>query len=118
MRILGFQKEWAKLQQDIFTTLRFEHGSKPYAMGECFQIKIKPRSKGGGLFKGVAKLIDKEPKNINSCLKDRTEITEQEAIEDGFTSLADMNTWLYKTYGHYDRLLLEPIYKMSLVWCK
>lgn len=119
MRILGFQKKWDKLNKDVFTTFRFERGDKDWFTGEKVQVLLKPRSKQRQwLFNAL--IITKEARQIdkeypNKRLDRSPFITEAEAIEDGFTSLRDMQLWLLKTYGYTDRLAFrEPINKLTL----
>lgn len=54
MRILGFSKHWAKLDNPEFTTFRFPRKDKDWQIGETVKIVIKPRSKGGGELLGLA----------------------------------------------------------------
>jgi hypothetical protein len=123
MRILGFAKDWDKFNQDMFTTFRFEHRGKPYFVGEPLQIKIKPRSKGGGIFKGIAELVAKERRAM-AWHHDNTgevKVTNEEAIADGFVGdivkPAYFHMWefLWDYYGG-ERLLDEPMNKMTLKW--
>lgn len=129
MRILGFCKDWDKLKQPEFTTFRFEHRGKPHVIGEQFQIKIKPRSKGGGIFKGIAKLRMKEPRamakygDLTGCQL----VTNDEALVDGFEDKWDKHAFkrayfgmwefLWDCYG-WERLHKEPMNKMTLRWVK
>lgn len=68
MRILGFsRKDWInhltskpKLEEDKFTTFRFERRDEDWRVGEQVQVVYKPRRKGGGEVLGVAEIINKE----------------------------------------------------------
>jgi len=113
MRILGFSIDWPKLKQDKFTTFRFERRDKDWQVAEVVQVKLKPRSKGGGEFKGYARIEAKEPKDI---LKSRNCISEVEAIEDGFQNRVEMFDWLAK--AHSPEQFFRPLNKLTLSWVK
>jgi len=115
MRILGFQKKWAKLNQPEFTTFRYGD----WAVGERIQIVIQPRRKGGGEKLGIAEIISAELREFDSDYyatfdKSIPLITEAEAIIDGFASVKDMIAFMEKTYGRLDWLPLMT--KYTLKW--
>lgn len=109
MRILGFSEKWDKLKQPVFTTFRFPRKDRDWEKEEIVQIVCKPRIKGGGEKLGIAKIVAKQKAWMDA------DITEQEAKDDGFSSLVDMRIWFVKTYG-IRRLLSEPMNKLTLVW--
>lgn len=119
MRILGFSKKWAKLQQDKFTTFRFTRRDKDWQVGELVKVVYKPRRKGGGEKLGVAQIISKERRWIFTAKKLRGQkaVTPSEAHTDGFKSYVEMAVWLVKIYGH-TRLVNEPMNKLTLRWAK
>jgi len=63
-------------------------------------------------------LFAKEPRSPNSdnLIDNIPKISDDEARADGFISYADMWDWLIRSYGHDDRLMFEPINKMTLRW--
>jgi hypothetical protein len=110
MRRMGFSKKWDKLQQPEFTTFRFARRDKDWYVGEQVQIVLKPRRKGGGEKLGIAEIINKR---YNA----QADVTNAEAVEDGFNDVRDMEQWLIKTYGRA-RVNYEPINKLTLKWIK
>ncbi len=90
MRIIGFSKKWDKLQKPEHTTFRFPRKDadkgRDWKFGETVQEVYKPRSKTQREFIQIAEIIKKEPKAIE-------DITEEEAVEDGFESLLMM--WMF-----------------------
>jgi len=88
MRILGFCKEWDKLKKPIHTTFRFPRKDTDWAFGEVVQEVYKPRSKEHKFIQ-IATIINKTPKQIR-------DITEAEAIEDGFENAEEMRLFLGK----------------------
>ncbi len=103
MRVLGFSKKWDKLSNIEFTTFRFPRKDRDWATGEEVQIIVKPRRKGGGEKLGTARINYKEFVRIR-------DITEDEAIKDGFHSTFEMWLWLKKPAGK------KPINKLTLRW--
>ena len=100
MRILGYSKKWEKLQKPVHTTFRYPRKDKDWHEGEIVQEVYKPRSKEREFIQ-VAKIIYKEAKVIN-------ELTEDEAIEDGFSSAFEM--WIYLGKPN----MKTPINKLTL----
>ena len=109
MRILGFSKKWGKLRRGSFTTFRFPRKDKDWFVGEKVRVVFKPRSKDGREELGVAKIVNKELRDLY-----RVGVAEAEAINDGFENIEDMGEWLDKTYGR--RWLNEPMNKLTLKW--
>lgn len=107
MRIIGFSKKWDKLKQPEFTTFRFPRKDRDWYVGETVQVYFHPRSKDRE-FLGIAEIIDKVA---------RLEVSEKEAIADGFQSVADMGSWLIKTYGCTDRVK-NGMNKLTLRWAQ
>ena len=111
MRIIGFSIEWPKLEQDEFTTFRFQRKDRDWSIGEAVQVRIKPRSKGGGIRKGVAVIMHKENKGI----ADSVAIKNTEAVADGFPGgVPEMWRWFIKS--HSPEQLAQPLYKLTLKW--
>ena len=107
MRILGFSKKWGKLQQDEFTTFRYprkdaEKG-RDWHNGEILKIVYQPRHANEIL--GVAQVINKEP-------RDWYEITEKEAMADGFESSFEMWKFLKQPKSN------DLFNKLTLKWIK
>ena len=114
MRIMGFSIDWPKLKQRQFTTFRFQRKDKDWQVGELVQVKVKPRSKGGGEHKGVAVIVGKASKDI---IHDKKCITPVEAVEDGFPGgIPEMWRWLLK--AHTPEQLVRPLNKLTLEWVK
>lgn len=125
MRILGFSKKWPKLKQPEFTTFRFRRRDNDWAVGEIVQVVYKPRRKGGGEPLGIAEIIRKEQRAM-AWHGDQTglpKIHNEEAIADGFvgegSKIAYFVMWefLWDYYGG-ERLMLEPMNKLTLRWVK
>lgn len=108
MRILGFSKEWDKLNRDVFTTFRFPRKDKDWQVGETVKIEYRPRSPVHFTF-GIAQIISKE-------LRLLADVTHEEAVEDGFINLYAMYEWLQST--HRDKDMFRPINKLTLGWIK
>jgi len=123
MRILGFsRRDWInyetghpKLEEDKFTTFRFKRRDRDYEVGEVVRVVIRPRRKGGGEYMGPAMIIAREPRGMPLPEGPPPAIIREEARRDGFLSYKDMWTWLYRIHG--DRLLQEPMNKLTLSWC-
>lgn len=105
MRILGFSKKWDKLNNIEFTTFRFPRKDRDWQVGEEVQIVYKPRRKGGGERLGVARINFKETMTIR-------DISEFEAVWDGFKNTLDMWLWLKKPKMN------KLINKLTLRWVK
>ncbi len=113
MRILGYSKKWDKLQSPIHTTFRFARRDKDWQVGEIVQEVYKPRSKERDIL-GMAEIIGKEPRWMKPKLRDDLpDITQEEAIADGFEDWRAMFKGLLKTYD-IRRLLGEPMNKLTL----
>jgi len=64
MRILGFSKKWAKLNNKLlFTTFRFPRKDKDWEIEEVVQIVYKPRSKEREPL-GIARIIPNPPESF------------------------------------------------------
>jgi len=113
MRIMGFSIDWPKLKKDRFTTFRFERRDRDWSVGEIVQVKVQPRSKGGGLYKGNALIEAKESKDI---IQHKDCISEAEAKDDGFENKSEMWKWFLK--AHPPEQLVRPLYKLTLKWIK
>ena len=130
MRILGFSKEWGKLNNDIlFTTFRFPRKDRDWEVEEVVQVVYKPRSKEREVL-GIARIIRKEPKDLAkrwcyytggySLPNTPDPITPDEAEEDGFTGMhgggdtEKMRQFFIDTYGYSK--CKEPINKLTLYW--
>jgi len=114
MRILGFEKKWPKLQNDSFTTFRFPRRDNDWYVSELVQIVIKPRSKNREEL-GIARIVNKVPRIILPPYKyDYRNITEAEAIADGFPDVKAMQEWMWDRYK--GRLVEGPMNKLTLVW--
>jgi len=130
VRILGFSKKWSKLNNDIlFTTFRFPRKDKDWQVEEVVQVVYKPRSKDREPL-GIARIIRKEPKDLNKQFHYYTGgysppntpdiITPSEAEEDGFTGVhgggdtEKMRQFFIDTYGYSK--CKEPINKLTLYW--
>lgn len=130
MRILGFSKKWTKLNSEVlFTTYRFPRKDKDWQVEEVVQIVYKPRSKEREPL-GIARIIRKEPKDLNkeyhynfgSYSQPNTPdtITPDEAEQDGFTGMhgggdtKKMRQFFIDTYGYAK--CKEPVNKLTLYW--
>jgi len=109
MRILGFSKKWDKLQNDVFTTFRFPRKDKDWQVGEVVQIVYKPRSKEREVL-GIAEIVYLWGRHFGFC----TNITDKEAVLDGFSGYTVMKDCFYKMYG--DIIFDRPINKLTLKW--
>ena len=95
MRILSFCKMWEKLSNPEFTTFRWERKDRDWEKGESVQIYFKSRSpQRHKLETGI--ILNKEPRRI--C-----DITEEEAIADGFNNMLEM--WLFLGKPDMDRVI-------------
>ena len=117
MRILGFSKKWAKLGHKEFSTFRFPRRDRDWEIGEQVQIVIKPRHKDRQIL-GIAEIINKELRSPDAEFprRDYLTISDEEARIDGFEDYEDMWHWILSTYGAGDRLMSEPMNKLTLKW--
>ncbi len=120
MRILGFSREWGKLENPEFTTFRFPRRDKDWQFYEVVRIVLHPRRKGGGKFLGTARIEHIEPRHIldpNLGAIVAPAVDEEEAIADGFASLQDMRKWLITAYRE-SPLRRCPMNKLTLHWIR
>ena len=107
MRILGFSKKWAKLQNDTFTTFRYRRKDadkgRDWHNGEVLKIVYHPRHEHEHL--GIAQVISKETKQCQM-------ITEDEARADGFEDVGDMIDFLNPP----EPCGMQLINKLTLKW--
>jgi hypothetical protein len=106
MRVLGYSKHWPKLQKTIHTTFRMTRRDVDWHTGEYVQEVYHPRSK-----------TDREIINPKSLIFEKVnkwfyEITDAEAVEDGFIDAQDMRQWLKEAHG--DRINKERINKLTV----
>jgi hypothetical protein len=106
MRVMGYTKRWSKLQKEVHTTFRFTRKDRDWETGEYVQEVYHPRSKNREIMNPKALIIEKTPKWWY-------EITDTEAIEDGFVDAQDMVTWLIEAYGQ-DRVNKERVNKLKI----
>lgn len=106
MRILGFSKKWAKLNNRSFTTFRFPRKDRDWQLGEQVQIVFKPRSKEREVL-GIAEIWAKEERWMSG-------VTSKEARRDGFDNYGDMLLWVFRV--HDLRFYDEPMNKLTLKW--
>ena len=111
MRIISFTKMWDKLKQPEFTTFRFPRKDKDWQEGETIQVFCRNRSPNREKL-GEALIVGKESKITG---RPETDITDEEAIADGFTDARDMEQWLIQTYG-IRRVAQESMNKLTLRW--
>lgn len=121
MRRLGFStKDWInyhtgrrKLEEPGFSTFRLCRRDMDWQVDEVALVVVQPRRKGGGDILGPAEIIRKESRCLlSSRLHGVQCVTTYEALADGFSSLSDMEHWLYNT--HSNRVLEEAINKLTL----
>jgi hypothetical protein len=113
MRILPVTKEWPKLRNPSWPTFRLTRRDKDYYEGEVVQVVLHPRSKHRKVL-GIAEIVKKEQKGIFALAFRYDLVSLDEAIEDGFENLQEMQYWFYKTHG--DRVRREPLNKLTVVW--
>ncbi len=106
MRILGFSKKWKKLYKPIHTTFRFSRKDKDWEVGEYVQEVYHPRNKDREVMNPKCLIVEK--KNL-WCFQ----ITDTEAVEDGFEDSTDMCYWLAEAHGK-ERLDREQIHKLTI----
>ena len=111
MRIIGFSTKWAKLSKPItkpFTTFRFPWSNGfEFQIGDKVQLVFKPRSKDREVL-GIAEIVGKEERYF-------LDITNLEAIEDGFENWLEMSGWLQTQYS-WATLVDKPMIKYTLKW--
>jgi len=93
---------WDKLNKDKFTTFRYPRKDKDWESGEKVQVYFKNRTPERNKL-GIAEIVSKQPKLIN-------DITEEEAVEDGFNNSFEM--WLFLKEPSSETL----INKLTLKW--
>lgn len=111
MRIISFSKMWEKLKQPEFTTFRFPRKDKDWQEGETVQVFFKNRSPNRKKL-GEAVVLSKVSKITG---RPETDVTDDEAIADGFTGVRDMEQWLISTYG-IRKVVSGPMNKLTLRW--
>ena len=104
MRIISFTEHWSKLSNREFTTFRFPRKDKDWYVGEKIQVYYKSRSPKRERL-GIAEIIQKVQKYASN---------DEEAREDGFNDLRDMENWMIKTYG--EAKTWQPMNKLTLRW--
>lgn len=120
MRILGFsKKDWVnyltgnlKLEEDIFTTFRFQRHDRDWEVGEVVQVVSKPRTKGRELL-GIAMIVGKAPRWVSLGW---VEVSELEAKADGFSGISAMIDTMAKM--HHNRNYSEPMNKLTVQWAE
>lgn len=120
MRVLGFSERWSKLDNNTFTTFRFQRRDKDWQTGEVVKVVFKPRTREREVL-GVAKIIGKgkrwvawEAQYLSASLQGIATVSDFEAAEDGFTGVLEMMEWMTKT--HKDRNYRELMNKLTLEW--
>jgi len=99
VRILGFEKAWPKLDDEIFTTFRFPRRDLDWLSLELVQVVVNPRSKNRQPL-GTAKILAVEPRRFQQNWRATPRaITWEEARLDGFESYEDMLEYMVKRYG-------------------
>lgn len=95
MRIMSFSRRWPKLEQDSFTTFRFPRKDAikghDWHLGEALQLYYHSR-RPDRQYLGDAQIIEKIWRRID-------QITEVEAIVDGFQTLEEMLDFLGQPDG-------------------
>lgn len=118
MRIISFEQDWPKLHRTRFTTFRFPRRDRDWEPGELVKVVVKART-AERLYLGIAKISIMVTNRIFPCLigtfpGTNVPITTQEAIEDGFWTMVDMNDHFVGMHGK--RLLQEPLNKLVLMY--
>lgn len=110
MRVMGFTKKWPKLQQKTFTTFRVPRRDTDWRAGESVQVVYHPRSKDRE-FLFNAEIISTEPRTFIGKNFGLPQITDKEAVEDGFTSREDMMAFMQKSHREesVEYLLLKKL---------
>lgn len=109
MRIFSFCRKWGKLNLDLpieqrsdFTSFRFVRKDKDWQEGERVQVYFKSRSPQREHL-GIAEIVEKLPKAIK-------EISEFEAVADGFNNACEM--WIFLDKPSFSKM----INKLTLRW--
>ena len=102
MRILSFCNRWNKLKQKEFSTFRWQRKDRDWGEGEGVQIYFKCRSPEGEKL-GEGYIKEKTPVVIK-------DITQDEAIADGFNSAISM--WLFLGRPNMNKI----INKLTIRW--
>ena len=106
MRIMSFTKPWPKLTKPSFTTFRLQRRDKDYQLNERVKVVLHARTRHR-MVMGSADIIGKEEVDLN-------QITEVEAMEDGFDNAEQMIEWLRLAHG--SRLGQVPLHKLTLTY--
>lgn len=106
MRILGVTEHWPKLEQPSWTTFRVPRKDKDWQLGETVQVVFKPRSKQREVL-GIAEIVGKGTISF-------IQVSEVEAMEDGFANLFWM--WLWLKEAHRGIKMTDTINKLTLKW--
>ncbi len=106
MRIMGFARLWAKLNQAQFTTFRFTRQDKDWELDEMVEVVFQPQSKNREIL-GVARITAKEERQPST-------ISTKEAKEDGFSDRYALVRYLYRDYVGPGTL--GPVNKLTLKW--
>ena len=102
---------WDKLKQPEFTTFRFPRKDSDWQVGETVQVFFRNRSPNREKL-GEAVIVSKELKVTG---RPDTDITDDEAIADGFSDVRNMEQWLISTYG-IRKVCEEKMNKLTLRW--
>lgn len=124
MRILSVSEKWDKLKQPEWTTFRFMRRDRDWEVNEMVQVVFKSRTAQREDL-GVAIIEAKEPRWIFSPGAPEvmpgavgytlpSEVTEAEAIADGFKSVYHLQNWMIK--AHKARPFKEQMNKLTLKW--
>ena len=104
MREISFAKRWEKLEEPEFTTFRMQRRDKDWQLGERVKVVYHARQKDREVL-GIADIVRMEEVDLKL-------ITLNEAVGDGFQSVAEMVTWLLEVHGA--RLKQVPLHKLTL----
>lgn len=106
MRVLGFSKKWRKLEKDEYSTFRWPRKDadrgREWQAGETVQIVYRMRTPQREVL-GIAQIVTVTRKSV-------AQITEVEAIADGFTTRSEMLDYLDAVSAS------SIINKLSLKW--
>lgn len=112
MRIMSFARRWEKLERKFFTTFRYPRKDNDWKVGERVQIFIQNRSPHR-VFLGIAEIVSRVPRTLDSKDNFPGHITHNEAIADGFNNLIDMESFMKDFYGRD----FNPVFnKLTLKW--
>jgi hypothetical protein len=115
VRILSVMEKWPKLKNPRWPTFRLQRRDKDWQVGEFVQVVYRTRSKQREVL-GIARIVKKEIKHFGGPFLIGTAITEEEAIEDGFSGAVEMANWMLKTHG--DRVRREILNKLTIAWIR